>query len=271
MGHKEDQAIREQEVMKRVHDFLKRQDLNYFFGFSAEDVERLTEAFSSLAQNDGTTFPDFYSSNSCVELFSISSSISDEHKGSAQMRQDGELRARIARDDEKTASSSEFKRRTYVCTHPQHSYEALTDNLREQVAKHVRSKHACSKTFATSVFVVDLNEIDLSCKFCPLELVDLEGLRIGDLEPVYANGESYGLYRLSRDRENLNWLAQCVSDVDYIVFCGLNVVEAINLHHVREIVAFLPWKLVPAANNSLTFVSSTPLVNEGLAGSYEQD
>ena len=270
MGHKEDQEIREQEVMKRVHEFLKRQDLNYFYGFSAEDVERLAEAFSSLVQNNDTTFPDFYSSNSCVELFSVSSSIS-ERKGSAQMKQDGKLRVKIAQDDEKAVSSCDFKRRTYLCAHPEHTYEALTNNLREQVAKHVRSKHACSKTFATSVFVVDLNEIDLSCKFCPLELVDLEGLRIGDLEPVYANGESYGLYRLSRDRENLNWLAQCVNDVDYIVFCGLNVVEAINLHHVREIVAFLPWKLVPAANYSLTFVSSAPLVNEGLAGSHGQD
>ena len=269
MGHKEDQDIREQEVMKRVHDFLRRQDLNYFFGFSAEDVERLAEAFSSLAQNGGTTFPDFYSSNSCVELFSISSSISDERKGSVQMRQDGELRAKITRDDGKAASSSDFKRRTYVRTHPQHSYEALTNNLREQVAKHIRSKHACNKTFATSVFVVDLDELDLSCKFCPLEFVDLEGLRIGDLEPVYANGKSYGLYRLSRDRENLEWLAQCVNDVDYIVFCGLNVIEAINLHHVREIAVFLPWKLATVANNAVTFVSSTPLVYEGMASSHE--
>ena len=270
MGHKEDQDIREQEVMKRVYDFLKRQDLNYFYGFSAEDVDRLTEAFSSLAQNDDTTFPDFYSSNSCVELFSISSSIS-ERKGSVQMRQDGELRTRIARDDEKAASSSDFKRRTYACTHPLHSYEALTNNLQEQVAKHIRGKHACSKTFATSVFVVDLDELDLGCKFCTLELVDLEGLQIGDLEPVYANGKSHGLYRLSRDRENLEWLAQCVNDVDYIVFCGLNVVEAINLHHVREIVAFLPWKLVTAANYAVTFASSTPCVYEGTASSYEQN
>lgn len=256
--------------MKRVHEFLKRQDLNYFYGFSAEDVERLAEAFSSLVQNNDTTFPDFYSSNSCVELFSVSSSIS-ERKGSAQMKQDGKLRVKIAQDDEKAVSSCDFKRRTYLCAHPEHTYEALTNNLREQVVKHIRSKHACNKTFATSVFVVDLDELDLFCKFCPLEPVDLEGLRIGDLEPVYANGKSYGLYRLSRDRENLEWLAQCVNDVDYIVFCGLNVVEAISLHRVREISAFLPWKLVAAANNAVTFASSTPLVYEGTASSHEQN
>lgn len=270
MGHKEDQEIREQEVMKRVHEFLKRQDLNYFYGFSAEDVERLVEAFSSLVQNNDTTFPDFYSSNSCVELFSVSSSIS-ERKGSAQMKQDGKLRVKIAQDDEKAVSSCDFKRRTYLCAHPEHTYEALTNNLREQVAKHVGSKRACSKQFDTSVFVIDLNELDLCCMFRPLELVVLDGLRIGDLESTYADGKPYGLYRLSRDRENLEWLAQYVNDVNYVVFCGLNVIEAINLHHVREIVAFLPWKLVTAANNSLTFVSSAPLVNEGLAGSHGQD
>lgn len=271
MGHKEDQDIREQKVKERVHDFLMRRDLNYFYGFSAEDVERLVEAFSSLAQNDGTTFPDFYSSTSCVELFSISSSISDERKGSAQMKQGSELRAKIARDDEKAASSYDFKRRTYTCTHPEHSYEALTNNLRNLVAKHVRSKRECGKWFDTSVFVIDLNEFDLSCMFRPLELVDLDGLRIGDLEPVYANGKPYGLYRLSRDRENLEWLAQHVNDVDYIVFCSLNVIEAINLHHVREIVEFLPWKLVAAANLAVSFVFSTPLIYEGLASSHEQN
>lgn len=269
MGHKEDQDIREQKVMKRVHDFLKRQDLNYFYGFSAEDVERLAGALSSLVQNDGTTFPDFYSSNSCVELFSISSSISDERKGSMQMKQDGELREKIARDDEKAAILCDFRRRTYWRAHPEHSYEALTNNLRDQVAKHVGSKRVCGKRFDTSVFVIDLNELDLSCMFHPHGFVDLDGLRIGDLEPVYADGKSQGLYRLSRDRENLEWLAQHVNDVDYIVFCSLNVVEAINLHHVREIVAFLPWKLVTAANNAVTFVSSTPLVYEGLASTHE--
>lgn len=271
MGHKEDQDFREQEVMERVRAFLKRQDLNCFYGFSAEDIERLAEVFSSLLHNGDTTFPDFYSSDSCVELFSISSSISDERNGSAQMRQDGELRSKIAQDDENAVSLRDFKRRTYVCAHPEHSYEALTNCLRGQVTKHVESKRACSKRFATSVFVIDLNELDLSCMLRPLELVDLDGLRIGDLETVYEGGKPHGLYRLSRDRENLEWLAQYVNDVDCIVFCGLNVIEAINLHHVREIVAFLPWKLVTAANYAVTFASSTPLVNEGLVGSYEQD
>lgn len=270
MGHKEAQDIREQEVVKRVHNFLKRQDLNCFYGFSAEDIERLAEAFSSLAQNDGTTFPDFYSPNACVELFSVSSSISGR-KGSVQMEQDGKLRMKIAQDDEKAVSLCDLKRRAYACVHPEHTYEALTNNLRNQITKHVGSKRACSKQFDTSVFVIDLNELDLGCMFRPLELVDLDGLRIGDLEPTYADGKSYGLYRLSRDRENLEWLAQYVNDVDYIVFCGLNFIEAINLHHVREVVAFLPWKLVTAVNDAVTYASSTPLVYEGLASSYEQN
>lgn len=271
MGHKEEQERDEREVVARVRGFINQRELNCYFGFSCDDVNRLDTVFSKLTQNNETTFPDFYGTDACVELFNISSSFSDEYKGSEQMRQDGELRAKIARDDKTSAISNDFTARTYARVHPDHSYDALTRNMHEQVRKHVKSKRAFDKRFDTSVFVMNLDEYDLSCAFRPHGLVGVDGLRIGDLAPVYANGKPYGLYRLSRDRENLEWLARFAGDVDYIVFCNPETIEAINVHHVQEIVAYLPWDMVAAANHSVTIASSIPLEDERPVSLYEQN
>lgn len=273
MGNKESQESREQRVIERVQDFLQRQDLDYYFGFSCDDVATLHEAFSGLSQNkEKTTFPDFRGRSSCVELFSVSSSAAKIRKGATQMRQDAELAAKIAHDDEETVKSSNYKTRTYSRCHPEHSYGDLTRNLRYQVEKHVKSKRSSDEAFDICVFVIDRDEADLRCKFwTPDDSVNLDGLRVGDLMPTYENGKRDGLYRLSRDKENLEWLAQYSDDVDYIVFCCFNTIETINLHHVKEIVAFLPWKLITTPAPAITMASSTPLSRERPDDYYEQD
>lgn len=264
------QAIHEQGVVERVCKFL-RQDFDYFYGFTQGDVTRLNEVFSDLTQNSETTFPDFYGQDACVELFRISSSATKKHGGAPQMKQDGDLASEIADDDEEAAKSCNFETRTYTRTHPAHSYEALTENLRYQVEKHVKSKRLSGKVFDTCIFVVENSEVDLCCMFQPLDSIDIEGLRVGDLMPMYGIGRRDGLYRLSRDKANLEWLAQYTNDIDYLVFCGINTIEAINLHHVKEIVALLPWKLVAKPSPTITIVSSTPLSCEISDDCYEKD
>lgn len=272
MGNKESQEKREQLVMARVLDFLQRQDLDYYFGFSFDDVNRLNEAFSGLIQNKETTFPDFRGRSSCVELFSVSSSAAKRRKGAAQMRQDAELAAEIEHDDEEAVKSDNYERRTYLRSHPTHSYDDLTKNLRRQVEKHVKSKRSSDEAFDTCVFVIDRDEADLRCMFwTPDDSVDIDGLCVGDLMPMYENRKQEGLYRLSRDKENLEWLAQYSDDVDYIVFCCFNTIEAINLHHVREIVAFLPWKLITAPAPAITMASAIPLSCKSQGDCHEQD
>lgn len=188
MKNKDSQAIREQRVVERICEFLCHQDLDYFYGFTQSDVTRLNKVFSCLTQNSETTFPDFYGQDSCVELFSVSSSSTEKHKGMAQMRQDHELASEVERGDEEAAIFRNYETRTYTRTHPAHSYEALTENLHHLVEKHVKSRRSSGKIFETCVFVLDKNEVDLRCMFQPADHIDIEGLRIGDLTPMYETG-----------------------------------------------------------------------------------
>lgn len=257
--NKEDQARRERETLDSVRAVLNGQDLNCFYGFTQDDVDKLLAAFQGLQQNDQTTFPDFYSDSSCVELFSISSSEESKRGGSSQMMQDGQLRAEVERNDALASMEMQPTARTYQRLHPTHSYADLTRSLRSHCVQHLKSLEKCEKSFDTSVFIIECRELDLHCAFAATESIDCDGIRVGDLFPIYEGNKPYGLYRLSRDRENLLWLQSQLGVVDFIIFVGSDHIEAINPHRADVIVAYLPWRLVTAQALTITSITSIPV------------
>ena len=255
--NKKTQAAHERATLTSVVNMVKERDLNNFFGFTFEETERFCRAFQSLEQNSDTSFPDFYGDSSCIELFRISSSKPAKNGGSSQMKQDGKLKAKVEEDALLAASEPTPMLRTYRGDmHPRHSYEDLTRSLRSQCLKHLESLRKCSAQFETSAFVIECNEVDLQCAFAPAENAELNGLRFGDLFPTYEDGRQRGLYRLSRDVENLFWLETNLPEVDFIVFKGFEHIEAINHHRADALAAFLPWRLVSAWAPSMTTVTS---------------
>lgn len=257
MNNKESQATHEQRILGCVKSFVDKEDLDYFYGFSQSDIDCIQSIFSALKQNEKTTFPDFYGPMHCVELFRVSSS-EENRKGSIQMRQDAELQSTICREDKQAAQSNNQGIRHYIRTRPTHSYTALIENLQHQFTKHLKSKNQTDQEYDTTIFVIELPEADLECMLCPAENVNIEGLRIGDLQPKYTGKELSGLYRLSRDKSILEWMGQFSSEVDFVFFVTPYVIEAINLHHISEIAAFLPWCLNICRKPSFTVASSTP-------------
>lgn len=258
MNNKKAQASHEREILERVRIFVRIGNLDYFYGFSQADIARLRSMLLNLTQNTETTFPDFYGLTHCVELFRVSSSKESE-KGSEQKRQDGDLAATINQDDEHAAQSGNQHPRVYVREHPTHSYDNLAENMRRQLAKHCKSKAHTAHDYDTTIFVIELPEADLECMLWPAENVNIEGLRIGDLQPKYTGKELSGLYRLSRDKSILEWMRQFSSEVDFVFFVTPYVIEAINLHHISEITAFLPWRLNVYRKPSFTVASSAPV------------
>lgn len=260
--NKEIQAKHEKGVLDAVVNEIRKRNLSNFYGFTSEELERFCSAFESLEQNEQTTFPDFSNEKSSVELFNISSSKMTRHGGPEQMRQDGIIRAEIAKAKAVFEKECVPAKRSIVETHPKHSYSDLTASLRRQCLKHLNSLKECERNFETNVFVIEYKEADIQCIFTPVDNVNYDGLVIGDLNPVYQNGKQYGLYRLSRDAENLRWLKSELSDVDFIVFVGLSHIDVINHRRAEAIAAFLPWQLVSVQAPAITHASLTyqPLV-----------
>ena len=255
--NKDSQAEHERWVLEQVTEAAENSNLDDFYGFTCDDVARLQSAFQSLEQNPNTTFPDFYSETACVELFNISSSEETKRGGSSQKREEGKLKAAIKKGDDEAAKGMQPLVRTYCFTHPSHSYDNLTESLRSHCRQHLNSFRACGGSFKAIVFVIEYGELDLHCAFVPAADVEFDGVRVGDLFPIYENGKSRGPYRLSRDRENLLWLQEELSDVEFIVFMRPNRIEFINHHRADAIAACLPWRLVTAQAPSITAVTST--------------
>lgn len=106
------------------------------------------------------------------------------------------------------------------------------------------------------MFVIEYGELDLHCAFAPVDDVEFDGVRVGDLFPIYEGSRSHGSYRLSRDKENLLWLQEEILNVDFIVFMSPDRIEFINHHRADAIAACLPWRLVTAQAPSITAVTS---------------
>lgn len=256
MEYRENQAEHERSVLRRIRCSINESNLDMFFGCAREDVDRIRLALDEVKQNPETSFPDFFSSGACVELFRISSSEQGRRGGPAQMRQDGELKKTIAEDDASAAKEENYEARAYCRIHPRHSYENLTACLKKVFEKHIDSLQEHGGEYETTVFVIECPECDLHGMLLPDSEVDYDGLAMGDLAPSYAPGRKTGLYRLSRDKENLRWMSSYVDRVDYIVFVGAQCVEVINLHRVDSLIAFLPWKVRFAGACSMTYSSS---------------
>lgn len=257
--NKDVQAEHERWVLTQIEKAVQNPNLSDFYGFTCEDVARLQSAFQSLEQNPNTTFPDFYSESACVELFNISSSEETKHGGSLQKMEEGRLKAAIEKGDEEAAKGMRPVTRTYCRTHPGHSYADLTESFRSHCRRHLDSFKACERNYRISVFVVEYSEADLHCAFVPAAGTEMDGMQFGDLLPIYEGDRSYGLYRLSRDKENLLWLQDELVDVDFIVFMGLSHIEFINHHRAEAIAALLPWRLVVAQAQCITVATSTPI------------
>ena len=242
MKYGEDQGEHELSVLRRVRCGIKGFDISMFFGCTSEDVDRIRSALKEVRQNPETSFPDFFSPRACVELFRISSSEQGLRGGPAQMRQDGELKKTIAKDDASAAEEENCDVRVYCRNHPRHSYESLTACLRKVFEKHIDSLQEHGREYETTIFVIEYPECDLHGMLLPDSEVDYDGLAMGDLVPSYSPGQKGDLYRLSRDKENLKWMSSYADRVDYVVFVGVQCVEVINLHRIDLLIAFLPWK-----------------------------
>lgn len=265
------QATHERTVLEKAEKFIEASNMNLFYGFAQSDIEKIQAAFQGLIQNGETTFPDFSNAEACVELFAISSSEQGKRGGPAQMIQDGKLRSQIKRDDKMAAIGRDYSPRTYTAIHPCHSYGALCSSLRSGFCNHLNSLRNCEKRYSTKVFVVEYPECDLECAFTPSESVNYNNLYMGDLTPVYSDGKMHGPYRLSRDKENLEWLFGAAQDIDYVVFIGFQHIEAINVRNIDAIEAFLPWRLHAVSNISMTVASSCYVGSAVKEASDEQD
>ena len=222
--NKREQAIRERNVVCAIRSFLNQANEDHFYGCEEVDIRKLRELFDTLEQNHETTFPDFESNNACVELFKITSS-KEKKNSSTQQKQDARFRKDV---ESRAAVISKVQR--FCCHRETHSYKYLSKSLKRLCNNHYQSLKECGTKYTTKVFVIDHAEPDLHFS-CP-------------------DGRCHGVYRLSTDKENLQWLKDNLAEVDYVFFITPMAwqqepyIEVIKLSEIPKIISALPEGIV---------------------------
>lgn len=232
---------REQKCLDRVANSFNSGKL---YGLSCEDMEFLDAAIRSAQPNPNSSrFPDFVCDGGIIEHFMISSSKTTA-KGSKQQKEYKAYRTKTDKEIEafkvepvETDSLVTVDSRNWSFQQPEHCYDYLAVSFRNTWESHIESLKSYSSEFGKCIFMIDYDEIALQMIEDVFESVKTN-LCYDDLR----DQQKMDTYRLSRDKDMLEYVYSFRDRVDMIIFAFFNGWEAIKLESIPELLKLMPWR-----------------------------
>ncbi len=230
-----------EEVQNNCLEILKRHlSEDIYYGISAEDEMCLRgyicEAFPNPQKS---LFPDFLFSNGFIEHFQVTSSASNR-KGSLMEREKHDLEVKFEEKEEAIKNEMEntpcYEGVDYSVDmwHKSHSYDNLVKSFKSSWTHHIDSLSKYTGTIEHSLFMVYYADSGLTHhkKYPSIK----QGLIYGDL----FTREKHRCYRLSRDRELLEYVYGYKDYIQYVIFINVDaqdgeVVEIISVENIPEL------------------------------------
>lgn len=214
-----------------------------YFGLTENDREEFESILRTAKPNsDLSRFPDFVFENGFIEHFQITSSHTNR-KGSVHQKEESEFISKVESETEKikqewseTPSFDEVRSKSWAHTNPAHTHEFLVDSFKHCWEHHLESysKYAGSKEI--SIFMIEYPEFALSmCEDVYHGWIN--GMSHGDMR----GQEKFRCYRLSRDKQLLNYIYQFKDDIKYVIFINLESFEVIRLENIPYLLKLMPW------------------------------
>lgn len=215
-----------------------------YFGCSAQDVDNIEKIFKNSFPNpQSSLFPDFIFENGFVEHFQISSGQNTKN-GSEHKRDHSKFESDFDEGEKnfkeelsKNPAFGECKTFSSTMHYKNHSYDNLVDSLKKSWTHHINSMQGYEGNKEIGIFLIEYNEMGLSmmedcfagCK---------SGLRYDDLYEQ----EHISDYRLSRDKNMLNYLYQQRDGIQYIIYVCSHFIDIIATKNISEILKLLPFE-----------------------------
>lgn len=242
---------KEQKCLEIVKSDCRNNYSHRFFGLNYEEVEELNQILNETKANEeNNEFPDFIFNNGFIEHFQITSS-KENKKGSVHIKELNNFKDRVKKEKMKIQFENDQKSKHWVMKYPEHSYEYLVNSFKKNWNSHFDSFQKYKGKKDISIFMIQYSDM-------ALEMYEnvyknwIDGMSNGDLrEP-----EILDCYRITRDKEILEYMYEFKEKIKYVIFIYGEKCEIIKLKNIPYILKLIPWNYAIAPKINAMLISS---------------
>lgn len=237
-------TVSEDEFFENYYLYAKPVE-QIFFGMSEDDIVHFENLLRLVKPNSAPSeFPDFTSDRGFVEHFQVSSSEITKRAGALHKKEYAEFQ-KVANQKERQLmdemnehpESGKIETLTQVFTYPRHSYEYFCTSFKKMWEHHAESLDQYGGCKDMAAFMIEYQEHTLHMCEDFSELKLKEKISYGDL----FKGERYSYYRLSRDKNLLNYIYGYKGKIDYVVMVTDDELpEIIKVENIPELLKLNP-------------------------------
>lgn len=237
-------TVSEDEFFENYYLYAKPVE-QIFFGMSEDDIVHFENLLRLVKPNSAPSeFPDFTSDRGFVEHFQVSSSEITKRAGALHKKEYAEFQ-KVANQKERQLmdemnehpESGKIETLTQVFTYSRHSYEYFCTSFKKTWEHHAESLDQYGGCKDMAAFMIEYQEHTLHMCEDFSELKLKEKISYGDL----FKGERYSYYRLSRDKNLLNYIYGYKGKIDYVVMVTDDELpEIIKVENIPELLKLNP-------------------------------
>lgn len=193
------------------------------FGLSNNQYMELKKWLSEAKPNSKNKFPDFIFSEGFVEHFAVTSSL-ENGKGAKQKRESSTFKNNSKANFLGHLSSYEktLLSHSYARKFEEHTHFNIVNSIKKNWTKHIESYDKNYSTTEHGIFLIEYIDTNIETA------VSIEH------KPV----EIFKTYRISVDKDMLNWIYSYKEKVEYVIFVNLFLpsIEVIKIDRIPELI-----------------------------------
>ncbi len=248
--------VSDEEFIKEQIWFINSKCDKNYFGLLEEDRKEIEQILRNVQPNQNLNdFPDFIFERGFIEHFQVSSSKTTrkgaEHTKVMRCFTDKVNKEieEIKREWNEIPSFDEVRSNHWAIQNPEHNHGYLVKSFERNWGNHLESLRKYTGNAEVGIFMIEYPEFALSmCENVYNDWID--GMSQGDMREQ----EKIRCYRLSRDKQLLDFMYQNKKYIKYVIFVYCDGFEIIRLENIPYLLKLLPWDYIiyPLMVNSIS-------------------
>lgn len=226
--------------------FINKECHQNYFGLLEEDRNEIEQILQMVKPNvKKSDFPDFVFDYGFIEHFQVSSS-KTTRKGAEHIKEMSCFTSKvnngkkiIEQEWNENPNYDEVRSKHWTMDNPKHSHSFLIKSFKRNWINHINSLDKYTGKKNIGIFMIEYSDYALSM-FENVYKDWINGMSQGDMRTP----EEFHCYRLTRDRELLNFIYQHKDKIKYVIFTYYNDFEIIRLENIPYLIKLIPWEYV---------------------------